>query len=62
MWLIILVLLIIALATGTAGLLIHGLFWLFVLSACVMVVALVFAGVWSWLEHREERKEDAAMR
>jgi hypothetical protein len=57
--LLVILILLIALAAGTTGLLVKGLFWLFVLSLCVGVAALIFAGVWSWIEQREDRKSRA---
>jgi hypothetical protein len=52
--------LIVALIAGTSGLLVKGLFWLFVLSLCVAVGALIVGAVWKWRERREDRQSDTA--
>lgn len=57
--LLVILILLVALASGTTGLLVKGLFWLFVLSVCVAVATLVFAGVWGWIEQHEGRKPRA---
>jgi hypothetical protein len=57
--LLVIVILLIAIATGTTGLLVKGLFWLFVVSLCVAVASLIFAGVWGWMEHRADHKSHA---
>jgi hypothetical protein len=59
MWLVIIAILLIALAAGTTGLLVKGLFWLFVVSICVALAALIFAGIWGWMEQRADRKQRA---
>ena len=55
MWLLIVILLI-ALATGMTGLLVKGLFWLFVVSTCVVLAELIFAGIWHRMRHRTDRR------
>lgn len=57
--LLLIIVLVIALATGTTGLVVTGLFWLFVVSVCVTVAVLVVAGVRGWLERRNRRNRAA---
>lgn len=59
--LLLIVLLLIAVATGTTGLVVKGLFWLFVVSLCVTVAVLIFAGVRSWLDRRAGRRKRATV-